>query len=81
MPDDTCRPWPCKRRKKARSLPSHWSNQLSEIIGRLENGIAAHDRQGNMDLLRGGVFPLISDYVRRTHDQKMLKGHIYALIY
>ena len=62
-----------------RSLPSHWSNQLSEIIGRLENGIAAHDRQGNMDLLRGGVFPLISDYVRRTHDHGMARNLLSLL--
>lgn len=50
------------------SLPSHWSSQLLETAAQLENGVAAGDREGNLSLLRSQVFPLISDYVRHTHD-------------
>lgn len=62
-----------------RSLPSHWANQLTDMAAQLENGIAAHDRKGNLDLLRGQVFPLISDYVRRTHDHGMARGLLSML--
>lgn len=50
------------------SLPSHWSNQLLDTAAQLENGVAAGDRQGNLQLLRERVFPLISNYVSQTHD-------------
>ncbi len=62
-----------------RSLPSHWANQLTDLAALMENGIAARDRQGNLDLLRGQVFPLISDYVRRTHDHGMARGLLSML--
>lgn len=62
-----------------RSLPSHWANQLTDLAAQLENGIAARDRQGNLELLRGQVFPLISDYVRRTHDHGMARGLLSML--
>lgn len=62
-----------------RSLPSHWSNQLTDLAAQMENGIAAHDRQGNLDILRGQVFPLISDYVRRTHDHGMARSLLSML--
>jgi len=62
-----------------RSLPSHWANQLTNMAAQMENGIAAHDRQGNLDMLRGQVFPLISDYVRRTHDHGMARSLLSML--
>ncbi len=62
-----------------RSLPSHWANQLTEMAGRMENGVAAGDRQGNLDILRNQVFPLISDYVRRTHDHGMARSLLSLL--
>ncbi|MCI9257161.1 MAG: hypothetical protein HFE96_04935, partial [Acutalibacter sp.] len=52
-------------RDMTRSLPSHWANQLTNMAAQMENGVAAGDRQGNLDILRNQVFPLISDYVRR----------------
>ncbi len=52
----------------ADSLPSRWADQLSDLAARLENGIAAGDRQGNLKLLRDQVFPLISEYVGLTHN-------------
>ena len=58
---------------------SHWANQLTDLAALMENGIAARDRQGNLDLLRGQVFPLISDYVRRTHDHGMARGLLSML--
>ena len=52
-------------RDMTRSLPSHWANQLTNMAAQMENGVAAGDRQGNLDILRNQVFPLISDYVRQ----------------
>lgn len=62
-----------------RSLPSHWANQLTDMAARMENGVAAHDRQGNLEMLRGQVFPLISDYVRRTHDHGLARSLLSML--
>lgn len=50
------------------SLPSHWSGRLLDTAAQMENGVAAGDRQGNLQLLRDQVFPLISNYVSTTHD-------------
>ena len=61
------------------SLPSHWSSQLLDTAAQLENGVAAGDRQGNLQLLRNGVFPLISDYVRHTHDYGRARGLLSML--
>lgn len=62
-----------------RSLPSHWANQLTDIAGRLENAFAAGDRQGGLEILRGQVFPLIADYVTRTHDHGMARSLLSLL--
>ena len=51
-----------------RSMPASWSGKLLEMAARLENGIAAGDREGNLKLLQNEVFPHMSDYVERTHD-------------
>ncbi len=50
------------------SLPARWANQLSDLLSRLEHGVAAGDRQGNLKLMREQVFPLISQYVSLTHN-------------
>ena len=50
------------------SLPSHWAGRLLDTAAQMENGVAAGDRQGNLQLLRDQVFPLISNYVSTTHD-------------
>lgn len=50
------------------SLPAHWSSRLLDTAAQMENGVAAGDRQGNLQLLRDQVFPLISNYVSTTHD-------------
>ncbi len=52
----------------SQSLPSKWADRLTDILGRLENGVASGDRAGNLKLLQGELFPLISQYVRQTHD-------------
>ncbi len=63
----------------SRSLPSHWSGRLLDTAARLQNGVAAGDRQGNLQLLRNEVFPLISDYVRHTHDHGRARGLLSML--
>ncbi len=50
------------------SLPSQWADRCGEILAKLQNGVAAGDREGNLNLLRGELFPLISRYVSTTHD-------------
>jgi len=52
----------------ANAMPASWGDQLRALAAQLENGIAAGDRQGNIQLLQQQVFPLMSSYVSQTHD-------------
>lgn len=52
----------------ADAMPASWATWLREATARLENGIAAGDRQGNLRLLQQGVLPHMSSYVNQTHD-------------
>ena len=52
----------------ADSMPASWGDKLRELLAQLENGIAAGDRQGNINLLQQKVFPFMSSYVGQTHD-------------
>lgn len=52
----------------ANAMPASWGDQLRQLLAQLENGIAAGDRQGNINLLQQQVFPLMSSYVSQTHD-------------
>lgn len=52
----------------AASMPSPWSQQAAEIFAKLQNGVEAGDRQGNLDLIRGQLFRLVARYVSTTHD-------------
>ncbi|MBD5084788.1 MAG: hypothetical protein HDT33_06940 [Clostridiales bacterium] len=52
----------------ANAMPASWGDQLRQLLAQLENGIAAGDRQGNINLLQQQVFPLMSSYVSTTHD-------------
>lgn len=49
-------------------MPASWAEKLREMAARLENGMAAGDRRGNVLLLQRELFPYMSDYVGRTHD-------------
>ena len=55
------------------AVPSRWGDQLAQILGQLQNGAAAGDRQGNLELLRNQLFPLISNYVSTTHDHGLAR--------
>jgi len=61
------------------SLPSQWANQVSDILAKLQNGVAAGDRAGNLKLLREELFPLISRYVSLTHDHGRARGLLSML--
>ncbi len=50
------------------SLPSQWADQVKDILSKLQSGVEAGDRQGNLNLLREKLFPLIARYVTLTHD-------------
>ena len=52
----------------ANAMPASWGDRLRELLAQLENGIAAGDRQGNIELLQQKVFPFMSEYVNATHD-------------
>ncbi len=52
----------------ADAMPASWGDKLRELLAQLENGIAAGDRQGNLNLLQQEVFPFMSSYVTQTHD-------------
>lgn len=57
----------------AEAMPASWGNKLRELIAQTENLIAAGDRQGVIQLLQQGVFPLMSAYVRQTHDMGLAR--------
>lgn len=52
----------------ANAMPASWGDQLRQLLAQLENGVAAGDRRGNINLLQQQVFPLMSAYVSQTHD-------------
>ena len=52
----------------ADSMPASWGDKLRELLAQLENGVAAGDRQGNINLIQQEVFPFMSSYVAQTHD-------------
>ena len=52
----------------ADAMPASWAEKLREMAARLENGMAAGDRRGNVLLLQRELFPYMADYVGRTHD-------------
>ena len=61
------------------ALPGKWSAQLTEVLAKLENGVAAGDREGNLKLLREQVFPLVSKYVSLTHDHGLARNLLSAM--
>ena len=52
----------------ADAMPASWGGKLRELLAQLENGVAAGDRQGNINLIQQEVFPYMSNYVSTTHD-------------
>ncbi len=61
------------------SLPSRWAEQLQNVLSKLQNGMAAGDREGSLQLLRDGVFPLVAKYVSLTHDHGRARGLLSML--
>lgn len=61
------------------ALPGKWSAQLTEILAKLENGVAAGDRAGNLKILREQVFTLVSKYVSMTHDHGLARNLLSAM--
>lgn len=55
-------------REMVRSMPASWGEKLQTLSAKMENGVAAGDRQGNIRLLQDEVIPHMADYVERTHD-------------
>ena len=52
----------------ADAMPASWAEKLRELTAQLQNGVAAGNRQGNLQLLQRDIFPYMSSYVERTHD-------------
>ena len=61
------------------ALPGKWSAELTQMLAKLENGVAAGDREGNLKLLREQVFPLVSRYVSLTHDHGLARNLLSAM--
>lgn len=61
------------------ALPGKWSAELTQVLAKLENGVAAGDREGNLKLLREQVFPLVSKYVSLTHDHGLARNLLSAM--
>lgn len=55
-------------RDMADAMPASWAEKLRELMAQLENGIAAGDRKGNIQLLQRGLIPHMANYVEHTHD-------------
>ena len=55
-------------RSMADAMPASWAEKLRDLTAQLQNGIAAGNRQGNLQLLQREIFPYMSSYVERTHD-------------
>lgn len=58
----------------ARAIPRSWGNGLIDLIAKLQNGVDAGDRAGNLKLLQGEILPYMSEYVSRTHDLGRARG-------
>ena len=56
------------------AMPGRWADQLTDVLAKLENSIAAGDRQGALKLLREQLFPAVSKYVSTTHDHGLARG-------
>ena len=52
----------------ADAMPASWAERLRELAEQTEGLMAAGDRKGSLLLLQQEVFPLMSSYVRQTHD-------------
>lgn len=63
----------------ADAMPASWASKLRELTSALDNGVAAGDRSGNLALLEKGIFPLMSEYVNRTHDMGLPRSLLSLL--
>ena len=50
----------------ADAMPASWAEKLRDLTAQLQNGIAAGNRQGNLQLLQREIFPYMSSYVERA---------------
>lgn len=50
------------------AIPSGWAEKLRDMLARLNNGILAGDRAGNLQILQKEILPYISKYIEQTHD-------------
>ncbi len=66
-------------RNMADAMPSSWAEKIRELAARLENGIAAGDRRGNLLLIQRELFPHMSEYVERTHDMGLPRALLSLL--
>ena len=63
----------------ADAIPASWAEKLRDLMAQLKNGVAAGDRQGNLQLLQREIFPYMSSYVERTHDMGLPRALLTML--
>lgn len=63
----------------SKALPSRWADALLALTAQLENGMAAGDRAGNIQLLRDQIISTVAGYVTQTHDLGRARGLLSRL--
>lgn len=63
----------------AEYLPKSWRGTLTDMTARLENGLAAGNREENLRLLQGELLPYLSSYVEKSHNIGMVRTLIGML--
>lgn len=61
-------------------LPRSWQPHMTELLARLENGLASGSRGETLKLLQGEIIPYLGEYVERTHDLGPLREMLNRLI-
>ncbi|WP_312103928.1 hypothetical protein [Pygmaiobacter massiliensis] len=63
----------------ADAIPGRWAAALREMIAKLQAGMTAGDRAGNLKLLQDEIFPYMAKYTEQTHDMGLSRGLLTML--
>lgn len=63
----------------ADAIPGRWAAALREMTAKLQAGMAAGDRAGNLKLLQDEIFPYMAKYTEQTHDMGLARNLLTML--
>lgn len=63
----------------ADAIPGRWAAALREMTAKLQAGMTAGDRTGNLKLLQEEIFPYMAKYTEQTHDMGLARGLLTML--